>query len=125
MTFGERVKKLRTELGLSQPMLAELVVGSRERRQLIYEWEQDNGRPSNSEWLLSLAKALGTSVSYLYGETDDPRPAPLWRTGEGPSSEWEARVKEARELLAAADSVLNTNPGKQKANPARAKAQGE
>jgi transcriptional regulator with XRE-family HTH domain len=108
MTFGERVKKLRTELGLSQPRLAEMVVGSRDRRQLVYEWEQDNGRPSNGEWLLSLAKSLGTSVSYLYGETDDPRPAPQWRTGEGPATEWEALIAAASAKMAEAQAILNS-----------------
>jgi hypothetical protein len=49
--------------------------------------------------MLAVAKLLGTSVSYLYGETDDPRPAPDWHTGAGPSTEAEARAQVAAQLL--------------------------
>ena len=99
MSFGERVKARRSALKLSQSQLAELVTGDPAKRQLVYGWEQDKGRPSHDEWMLQLSKALETSISYLYGETDDPRPAPDWHTGKGPSSEDEAIQAEALDLL--------------------------
>jgi transcriptional regulator with XRE-family HTH domain len=112
MSFGERVRERRSALNLSQARLAELVTGDSTKRQLVYGWEQDKGRPSHDEWMTQLAKALQTSISYLYGETDDPRPAPDWRTGRGPSSESESVAAEALDLLKEAVRKLE---GKRKA----------
>ncbi|MCW5867455.1 MAG: helix-turn-helix transcriptional regulator [Candidatus Eremiobacteraeota bacterium] len=99
MSFGERVRERRSALKLSQARLAELVTGDSTKRQLIYGWEQDKGRPSHDEWMTQLAKALQTSISYLYGETDDPRPAPDWHSKKGASSAEKAARAGAIELL--------------------------
>lgn len=43
--------------------------------------------------MLLISKALGTSISYLYGETDDPRPAARWHTEDAPSNAAEAALE--------------------------------
>lgn len=107
MDFGQRVLELRKKLGIGQSALARIVGVS---RQVVYQWESAGTKPEKVEVVLAVAAELKTSISYLYGETDDPRPAPQWRTGEGPTSEWEARVEQAKLKLAEATELLSPEP---------------
>lgn len=69
--LGNRLKRCREEAGLSQEKLASMVNVS---RKTIIRWEAGERAPS-SDKTPSLSKALGVSVAYLMGETDDPTPA--------------------------------------------------
>lgn len=100
--FKARLTERRESKALSKAELARLLGVS---RQNVQAWEEGKGKPLDEQIMLGLARELGTSVSYLYGETDDPRPAPNWHTS--PSSELESRVAAAREKLAEADAILN------------------
>ncbi|MDR1978838.1 MAG: helix-turn-helix domain-containing protein [Synergistaceae bacterium] len=66
--IGDRIRKRRNDLGLSGIELANLVGIS---QPYISAIEREIRQPS-LDILLLLARALGTSVSYLLGETDDP-----------------------------------------------------
>ncbi|MBN1332025.1 helix-turn-helix transcriptional regulator [Candidatus Dojkabacteria bacterium] len=66
-TIGIQIKKARTENGLSQEELGEKIGVTWE---MISRYE--NGRSSPSRHLDKLAKVLGKSVAYLYGQDTDP-----------------------------------------------------
>ncbi|MBT9586071.1 helix-turn-helix transcriptional regulator [bacterium] len=110
--IGQRIKALREKQGLS---LSELARRCESQRQTVHVWEQGRAKPVD-EVMLAVARALGTSISYLYGETDDPRPAPDWHSGAGPDSEAEARVSEAKRFLVLALEQLS-NQTKTKDGP--------
>ncbi|WJE16914.1 helix-turn-helix domain-containing protein [Halobacillus sp. ACCC02827] len=61
MTFGEKVRKLRKEDGLSQEALAEELDTT---RQAVSKWENDQGYP-DTEKLLTIATYFGVSIDYL------------------------------------------------------------
>jgi transcriptional regulator with XRE-family HTH domain len=63
----ERIKKMRAEKRLSQEKLA-FLLGVQPNT--VWRWE--NNRASPMESIPKLAAALGTTVAYLMGETDDP-----------------------------------------------------
>ena len=72
---GERVRQLRTERGLSMQELADRVGVA---KSTVSRWEHgetllDDAGNAN---VAKLANALGTSVRYLKGLTDEPTPAP-------------------------------------------------
>jgi transcriptional regulator with XRE-family HTH domain len=70
MTFGEKLKKARLTLNLSQSEVAELT-GISERS--IYTYEQTGTMPRSSN-VRKLAAALNVSVSYLLDEEEtDPQ----------------------------------------------------
>jgi transcriptional regulator with XRE-family HTH domain len=69
MTIEKRIKTLREKFNLSQEKLAEKVGV---QRNTVWRWE--NSKASPMESLPALAKALSTSIAYLMGETDDPKP---------------------------------------------------
>lgn len=71
MRTGNEIRQLRKKLRLSQEGLANLIGVS---RSAVYDWEREAYSPEG-ENLVNLAKALGVSVAYLIGETDDPTPA--------------------------------------------------
>ncbi|MDD3673476.1 MAG: LexA family transcriptional regulator [Synergistaceae bacterium] len=71
MRAGHEIRQLRRNLRLSQEGLANLIGVS---RSAVYDWERNAYFPEG-ENLVHLAKALGVSVAYLIGETDDPTPA--------------------------------------------------
>lgn len=71
MRAGHEIRQLRKNLRLSQEGLANLIGVS---RSAVYDWERNAYSPEG-ENLVYLAKALGVSVAYLIGETDDPTPA--------------------------------------------------
>lgn len=61
MTLGERIKKYRQAVGLSQEQLAEKINVS---RQAITKWENDSGIPDIDN-LISLSKVMGISLDEL------------------------------------------------------------
>ena len=63
MTFGEKLKKLRTDNGLTQDELAEKIYVT---RTAISKWETDKGMPDVNQ-LLPLSRLLGMSVDLLLG----------------------------------------------------------
>ena len=67
--FKERLKQLREQKGFT---LSELGAKIGVTRQAIIKFENDKAFPSF--WILcDLAEALSVSVSYLVGQTDDPK----------------------------------------------------
>lgn len=76
-------------------------------RQTIYKWFGSKEQVPNEANLIEMAKFFGTSVSYLYGDTDDPRRPDAWKAGLGPLYEWEQRALAAREHLAEALGALD------------------
>lgn len=61
MSFGNNLKMIRKEKGLTQEQLAEMLDVS---RQAVSKWESDNGYPETDK-LLVIAKELGVSLDYL------------------------------------------------------------
>lgn len=114
--ISQRIRQRRDEEGLGLAELGRLIDTD---RQVIAHWERGAQKPREDKMLV-LAKALKTSISYLYGETDDPRPAPDWFTGQGPTSEMEARLEQARVKLAEVTELLGLGP---KVSPERAELQ--
>ena len=68
MTTGERIKRKRTEKGVSADELAEIVGVS---RSTIFRYENGNIEKFPVDRLEPIAKALNTSVAYLMGWEDD------------------------------------------------------
>ncbi len=71
MTFGERLRKLRQDKGLSQPQLAAEIGIT---KQAISNYEKDLFSPSLSV-LKEIALTLHCSADYLIGVSDDVRGA--------------------------------------------------
>ncbi|WP_281168432.1 helix-turn-helix domain-containing protein [Desulfovirgula thermocuniculi] len=72
MTFGERLRKRRMELGLRQEDVGKWVhVG----KSTVSQWENGIHMP-DMETVSILANHLGVSVDWLLGRTNDPHPAP-------------------------------------------------
>ena len=67
--FGERLRQLRQQQNLSQEELADRVGV---HNNSVSKWE--NGVIPNMKRIVALAKILGTTATYLLGETDDPNP---------------------------------------------------
>ena len=67
MPTGERIKELRTRLGMSQTALGERVETD---STTVSRWETSKSTPSK-KYIGKLASALGTSTDYLMCETDD------------------------------------------------------
>ncbi len=61
MTFGEKLKKMRNEVGLSQQALADCLHVS---RQAITKWENDCGMPDMIN-LKAIAQLFNVSIDYL------------------------------------------------------------
>lgn len=70
-TLGDRIRKLRREKDLSQAKLGELIGGA--SNATISKYEKAIVTP-DSNTLLNLANALGTTTDYLVGRVDDPMP---------------------------------------------------
>lgn len=70
--FGARIKELRTEQRLTLDQLAAATSSSKS-----YIWELENKNPPrpSAEKLSAIAKALGTTVDYLFGADDQTREA--------------------------------------------------
>jgi DNA-binding XRE family transcriptional regulator len=69
MSIGTRICEARKGK-YTQAQLAE-AIGAHELT--VQRWETDKRAP-NAKAMLKLAAALGTTVAYLMGETDDPQP---------------------------------------------------
>lgn len=65
--FGERIRKQRKAKGLSQEQLARKLHVT---QGAVSQWEKELTRP-DFDLLDALAEALGTTVSYLLGSTDN------------------------------------------------------
>ncbi len=105
--IAARIKEMRQRSGLSQSELARQVGVE---RQQVASWENARNKP-NEDSLLLVAKALQTSISFIFGETDDPRPAPNWTSGVGPGNASEAVNEEVTELLSVAMAKLKRQMG--------------
>ena len=66
MTFGEKIKKLRTERGLTQDELAEKIFVT---RTAISKWETDKGYPGIDS-LKQLSQLFNISIDELISESD-------------------------------------------------------
>lgn len=66
-SFGRKLRECREEKGLSQ---AELARRLGTNHSLIGKYEREEVRPA-VDVVMNLAKELGTTVSYLLGETSD------------------------------------------------------
>lgn len=69
-TVGQRIKKRRLHLGMSQERLATLAEVSQKQ---ISRYESGSSDPTG-DVIVALSHALETSTDYLLGETDDPSP---------------------------------------------------
>ena len=67
MTFGEKVKKARKELGLTQTELGEMIGVS---RRAVTAYETDVALPRTKGTYYKLAEALKVDVNYLLTEGD-------------------------------------------------------
>ena len=67
MSFGENLKNVRKQRGITQEELAETLCVS---RQAISKWESDNGYPE-TEKLLLLSKTLNISLDYLMNNASE------------------------------------------------------
>lgn len=77
MSFGENVRAVRKDRGLSQEELAEQLQVS---RQAVSKWEQDEGYPE-MEKLILLSEKLNVSLDALVSGGDGP----IKREGESPA----------------------------------------
>lgn len=103
ITAGKRVKELRERLNLSQGLLGERAGVDPSYISLLENGKRDN---PGVESLQRLARALGTSVAYLIGETDDPSPPANNTKAPSPIL---ARIKElAQSAGIAFDNLLTT-----------------
>ena len=66
MTFGEKIQKLRKDLGLSQEELSYQLGVS---RQAVSKWERDNGYPE-TEKIIRMSKIFNVTLDYLLDEED-------------------------------------------------------
>ena len=105
---GERLKKMRKELGLSGEKIAQALDTT---RVTVSRWESGISEPNDSK-KIALAKMLNTSVAYLMGETDNPAPiayaepaASKVKTELPPTdyAYWGGVVNEVRNLLERGD----------------------
>ena len=67
MSFGENLKSVRKQRGITQEELAETLCVS---RQAISKWESNNGYPE-TEKLLLLSKTLNISLDYLMNDASE------------------------------------------------------
>ena len=102
-TISRRILSLRTKQGLSQSEFARQVGAP---RSTVHAWESGRNKP-DEDTFPKVAAVLNTSISYLFGETNDPRPAPDWQAGQGPASDRDFGREEVRELLKTALKKLD------------------
>ncbi len=69
MEIGERIKKRREDLGLTQEDLA-IMLGYK-NRSTVNKWEKDGSKLRQSK-IAEIAEALNTTPAYLMGWDDDP-----------------------------------------------------
>lgn len=66
--FGERLRELREERGLTQPELADALGVS---KNTVFVWEKEKRRPKKDYDLFKVAKFFGVSYFYLMGISDE------------------------------------------------------
>ena len=64
MSFGENLKNIRKQRGITQEELAEILGVS---RQAVSKWESDGGYPE-TEKLIAISKQLNISIDYLLND---------------------------------------------------------
>ena len=67
MSFGNNLKEIRKQRGITQEGLAELLGVS---RQAISKWESDSGYPE-TEKLIAISRELDVSLDYLLCDASD------------------------------------------------------
>lgn len=118
-----RVMGLCERAKLSQSALAKSIGIE---RQTVYKWFTSNENvpsqaPSEGN-LIDIARLFDTSVSYLYGETEDPRPANDWHSTEGITSSWVERARKAEDhLRQALELIAKINVAERFVHPAAVK----
>lgn len=95
MTFGEKLLKLRSDAGLSQDKLAEMLEVS---RQSVSKWERDEAMPDTDKIVL-ISKIFSVSTDSLLKDEDEIKTA-----GEGADS---AVKEETAQMIS--DAVLAAN----------------
>lgn len=105
--IGQRIKALREAQGLS---LSEFARRCGTQRQTVHVWEQGRAKPVD-EAMIVVAKALNTSISYLYGETEHPGPAPDWGRPGVASNEHQSKAKLAGNRLREALTLIDELSG--------------
>lgn len=65
--FGEQLKMIRTQAGMSQKSLAEKLFVS---QQSVWKWERNESSP-NPETIAKIAGIFNISADYLLGRTDE------------------------------------------------------
>ena len=93
-TFGDRLKELRDEKGLSQEQLAK-EIGV--RKNTIYRWETGDYRPSEQSSLL-LAHCFNVPYAYLMGYVDD-RTEPVLTDEEAVKIEEEEAKQDEEQMI--------------------------
>ncbi|SHJ54017.1 helix-turn-helix domain-containing protein [Paramaledivibacter caminithermalis] len=79
MRFGDKLKKLRTEKGLSQKKLGEILnISSR----TIGYYETNERFPKDEDTLKAIADYFNVSVDYLLGRTNNPNEVDGYLTDE-------------------------------------------
>ncbi len=94
MTLGEKIKSLRSDVGLTQKQLAVL---TNIPRTSISTWELDKSIPS-TEALFALADALQCTVDYLIGRETDDGTVRIKYTGYIPTDEEVEFLKRYKKL---------------------------
>ncbi|TVV41852.1 helix-turn-helix domain-containing protein [Thalassolituus sp. C2-1] len=74
--FSERLKKLRTEQGLTLEALAVKVDST---KSYIWELEKNNDKKPSADLVNKLAKELGTTVEYMLGADHDDKDMVFFR----------------------------------------------
>lgn len=122
LTTGERIKRLRTELGMSQEELGKKIGV---QNAAVYKYEKGLVVNLKRTTIAALANALNTSPAYLMVLTDDPTPDPI--IGEVIVSDTDPQIDELTGICAGmtADGIqrvieyandLSENPKYQKKN---------
>lgn len=71
--FGERLKMIRKQAGLSQKLLASQLYVS---QQSVWKWEMNESSP-NPETIAKIAEIFDVSTDYLLGRTDQKEKPPM------------------------------------------------
>lgn len=102
MSFGPRIKELRTAKGLTLDQLAAVTGSSKS-----YVWELENKNPPrpSAEKLSAIATALGVTVDYLLGADDqtlsDAEDKAFFREYSGMHADTKRQLREIAKTLGA------------------------
>jgi transcriptional regulator with XRE-family HTH domain len=106
MKFGDRIKALRTENGMTLEQLAQETGSSKS-----YIWELENKNPPrpSAEKLSAIAAALGVTVDYLIGADDQTLEA---AEDTAFFRQYSRLPKETRRQIREMARILDTKKGK-------------